>query len=379
MAAPSTAYDTRFLKRKITPVENFQIAKLLSEYVDYATAKTVFHLDKLLKLKNVSTSEFLFIGCIDEGSDNETFHATARKGGTKFRGYIALLDAGLNCKPERPMFFATGGISTSINVLDNSISLYASFKSAYYAATTAQVAAAESLNLDVNETVSVGSCAENTTLTLTNVLLLFSTLIFSVGKQYTLTLKAENSEGSINSVSALLLSPAPAAVNLRFGSTLNAAIASQSASTVYISRTLKNVASTSGLILFANPQATSYAPTGYYVSIQANELGRYAFYRVTSSAGQVTEVGEIVSRHADEYSYFSAISKADALSHSAQSIMLYYTVMQTPVGSDFEQRSYYQGTFADSALAVQGYYVKADRATSIVIDASGVAWVLIEN
>lgn len=379
MSAPASSYDLRLLKRKTSPAENFKIAKLLSGYVDYYTAKTLFHLDKILQLKDVNTSELMFIGCVFEGGSNEAFHATARKGNTKIRGHVVLLDAGLNCKPERPLFVVTGGIGTSINVLNNSISLYASFKSAYYDATSAQITIAESSNLNIYESFELGSCAEKETLTLSGVILLIESIIFTVGKQYALSLKAENSEGSINSVSALLLSPVPAAVNLRFGSTLNAAIASQSASTVYISRTLKNVVSSSGLVLFADLQATTYAPTGYYVSIQANELGRYPFYRVTSLSGQVTEVGEIVSRHADEYYYFSSVSKVDALSRPAQSITLYYTVLQTPVGSDFEQRKYYQGTFADSPLAAQGYYVKADRVTTLTVDESGIAWVLIEN
>lgn len=379
MSAPASSYDLRLLKRKTSPSENFQIAKLLSGYADYTSAKTLFHLDKVLQIKDVNTSELLFVGCVFEGGSNEVFHAVARKGNTKFRGYTALLDAGLNCKPERPTFIVTGGISTAINVLNNSVSLYASFKSAFYDSTAAQITIAESSNLNIYESFSLGSCAEKETLSITGVILLIESIIFTVGKQYALTLKSENSEGAINSASALLLSPAPAAVNLRYGSTLDAAIASQSASTVYISRTLKSVTSSSGLILFADLQASTYAPTGYYVSIEANELGRYPFYRVTTASGLVTEVGEIVSRHADEYFYFSSVSEADALSHAAQSIMLYYTVLQTPVGSDFEQRKYYQGTFADSSLAAQGHYVKADRVTSITVDESGIAWVLIEN
>lgn len=377
MSAPSISYDTRLLKRKTTPIESFQIAKLLSEYVDYATVKTIFHLDKVLKLKKVSTSEMLFVGCIAEGGDNETFHATARKGNTKFRGYVALLDAGLNCKPDTPTFIVTGGISTSINVINNSVSLYALFKSAYYGATNAQVTVAELLNLNVSESAVCGSVAENETLTVSGVIILIESIIFTVGKQYTLSLKSENPEGSAYS-SSLLLSPSPAAVNLRFGSTLNAALASQSASTVYISRTLKNATSSSGVVFFTNVLATTYAPTGYYVSIQANELGRYPFYRVTTSTGQVTEVGEIVSRHADEYFYFSSVSEADALSRSAQSVMLYYTVMQTPVGSDFEQRRYYEGTFVDSQIAPAGYYVKSDRSTSIYVGSDGTSWVLTD-
>lgn len=377
MSATSSSYDSRLFKRKTSPAESFQVAKLLTGYIDYSTAKTLFHLDKILPMKDISTSELLFIGLVFPGGSNEAFHATARRGNTKIQGHYAMLDAGLNCKPERPAFFTTGGISTSINVLNNSVSLYATFKSAFYDATSAQMTIADSSNLNVYESSELGSCAERETLALSGVMLLIESLIFTVGKQYALTLKAENSEGSINSISALLLSPAPAAVNFRFGYSLDAAIASQSASTVYISRTLKNVTSSSGLLLFANLQASSYAQTGYYVSVEANELGRYPFYRVTTSSGQVTEVGEIVSRHADEYYYFSSVSKADALSHSPQSILLYYTIMQTPVGSDFEQRRYYQGTFADSSLAAQGYYVKADRQTSITVDASGVAWVLI--
>ena len=377
MSAPASSYDLRLLKRKTSPSESFQIAKLLTGYADYASAKTFFHLDKILQLKDVNTSESLFVGLIFPGGTNEAFHAVARKGNTKFRGYVALLDAGLNCKPERPVFAVTGGFSTSIIVLYNSVSLYASFKSAFYDSTAAQITIAESSNLNIYESVSVGSCAEKETLTLSGVVLLIESIIFTVGKQYSLTLKAENTEGVTNSVSALQLSPAPAAVNLRYGSTLNAAIASQGASTVYISRTLKNVVSFSGLVLFANLQATTYAPTGYYVSIEANELGRYPFYRVTTASGLVTEVGEIVSRHADEYFYFSSVSEADALSHAAQGIMLYYTVLQTPVGSDFEQRKYYQGTFANSPIAAQGYYVKADRVTSITVDSAGKAWVLI--
>lgn len=376
MSAPASSYDLRLLKRKTSPAENFQIAKLLSAYIDYSTAKTLFHLDKILPMKDVSTLGLLFVGLVFPGGSNEAFHAVARKGNTKIQGHYALLDAGLNCKPERPTFFTTGGISTSINVLDNSILLYASFKSAYYDSTTAQITAAESLNLNINETLALGSCDANDTLTLTNALLLFPTIIFTVGKQYAITLKAENTEGVTNSVSALQLSPAPAAVNMKFGSTINAAIAAQSAGTVYISRTLKNVTSSSGLVFYANLQASSYVSTGYYLSIVANELGRYPYYRVTTT-GQVTEVGEVVSRHHDVYYYYSAISAGNAIQGSPVERILYYEVEITPPGSDFEYRTYFDGPFASSNYAAQGYYVKADRTTDLYVGASGSAQVFV--
>lgn len=379
MAAPVEAYDTRLLKRKTSPTENIQIANILSGYADYTAAKNLFHLDKVLQFKDISTLQQLFVGLIFPGGNNEIYH-TARLGNTKFRGYIVLLDAGLNCKAEKPAFQTQEGISSKLNVIDNSISLRAWFKSSYYNATTAHsidIANSEDLNAVIS--TALGTIAANTEKIYSgDIITVPDTMILYVGETYVLTLKATNEEGTITS-STLSLSPVPAAVNLKFGSTLDAAIAASGASTVYINRRISDAEAADGVILYSNVEASAYAGAGYYVSTTADSAGRYKYYRITGSAGAVSEIGEIVSRHQDAYHYYSAISAADAISYSPVERILYYEVDITPPGSDFENRTYFAGPLVSSSYAAEGYYVKSDRTTSIDIGADGEALVLIEN
>ncbi len=379
MAAPVEAYDTRLLKRKTSPTENIQIANILSGYADYTAAKNLFHLDKVLQFKDISTLQQLFVGLIFPGGNNEIYH-TARLGNTKFRGYIVLLDAGLNCKAEKPAFQTQEGISSKLNVIDNSISLRAWFKSSYYNATTAHsidIANSEDLNAVIS--TALGTIAANTEKIYSgDIITVPDTMILYVGETYVLTLKATNEEGTITS-STLSLSPVPAAVNLKFGSTLDAAIAASGASTVYINRRISDAEAADGVILYSNVEASAYAGAGYYVSTTADSAGRSKYYRITGSAGAVSEIGEIVSRHQDAYHYYSAISAADAISYSPVERILYYEVDITPPGSDFENRTYFAGPLVSSSYAAEGYYVKSDRTTSIDIGADGEALVLIEN
>lgn len=96
MGATSSEYDTRLLKRKTYPAEDFQIAKLLSAYTDYATAKELFYLDILVRLKDIATNEYFFVGCVTTGGENASYHKSTRIGATKASGDNTLLDAGLN-------------------------------------------------------------------------------------------------------------------------------------------------------------------------------------------------------------------------------------------------------------------------------------------
>lgn len=379
MSAPTSAYDTRLLKRKTSPAENVQLAKIISEYADYTAAKSLFHLDKVLKPKDISTLQQFFVGLVFPGGSNEIYH-TSRLGNTKYRGYKVILDAGLNCKAEKPLFQTQGGIASKLNVLDNSILLRAWFKSSFYNDTTGHtVNIADSLNLNNVISTLLGTIAANVSKTYSgDIIPIPATMIFYVGKTYVITLTATNSEGSITSES-LSLMPAAAAVNLKYGSTLDAAIVSQSASTVYINRRISDAIASSGVIFFGNSDATTYASAAYYLSPTANEYGRYKYYRVTGSYGSVTEIGEIVSRHQDIYHYYSTISDGDAISYSPVERVLYYEVEITPPDSDFENRTYFSGSFADSQHAPQGYYVKADRSTSIYVGSDGSAMVFVGN
>lgn len=380
MSAPAEAYDTKLLKRKTSPTENIQLANILSGYADYTAAKNLFHLDKVLQFKDISTLQQLFVGLIFPGGTNEAFHAVARKGSTKFRGYVALLDAGLNCKAEKPLFLTQEGISSKLNVIDNSISLRAWFKSSFYNDTTSHtVDVAESENLNIVISTSLGTIAANASKTYSgDVFLIPATMIFYVGRAYVITLTATNEEGSITS-STLSLSPVPAAVNLKYGSTLDAAIATSAASTVYINRRISDAEAADGVIFYSNAEASAYAGAGYYVSTTADSAGRYKYYRITGSAGAVSEIGEIVSRHQDVYHYYSSISAADAISYSPAERILYYEVGITPPDSDFENRTYFAGPLVSSSYAAEGYYVKSDRTTSIDVGADGEALVLREN
>ena len=379
MAVPNEAYQTYSLRDTVSGTQRqvFKFAKLTSPYSTVADAKTLFKLDGVI---NEGTSSF--IGYVEKNSANYIFHSPLRMDSYLFGdSHILLTDGGLNRMADKPVFQVQTGNSTTINVITNSIFLRALFNSSYYNVTTAHyidVAESENLNVTVS-TDSLGTINQNTSKQYTgDEIIVPDDMIFYVGKTYPITLRAVNEEGAISS-SVLSLSPAPGAVNLKFGSTLDAAIASQAASTVYINRRITDAEDSSdGVVFYSNLEATGYVSTGYYLSVAADELGHYKYYRVTNSSGRVTEINSIVSRHQDVYYYYSAISAADAISgHSPSEIVLYYKVEITPPDSDFENRTYFNGTFVDSGYATQGYYVKEDRTTSIYVGANGSAEVLI--
>lgn len=379
MAVPNEAYQTYSLRDTVSGTQRqvFKFAKLTSPYSTVADAKALFKLDGVI---NEGTSSF--IGYVEKNSVNYGFHSPLRMDSYLFGdSHILLTDGGLNRMADKPVFQVQTGSSTTINVIKNSIFLRALFSSSYYNVTTAHyidVAESENLNVTVS-TDSLGTINQNTSKQYTgDEVIIPDDMIFYVGKTYPIILRAVNEEGAISS-SVLSLSPAPGAVNLRFGSTLDAAIASQAASTVYINRRITDAeTSADGVVFYSNLEATGYVSTGYYLSIVANELGYYKYYRVTNSSGQVTEINSIVSRHQDIYYYYSAISAADAISgHSPSEIVLYYKVEITPPDSDFENRTYFVSSFVDAAYAAPGYYVKEDRTTSIQIGVNGSTEVLI--
>ena len=353
MAVPTDAYQTYSLRDTVSGTQRqvFKFAKLTSPYPTVADAKTLFKLDGVI---NEGTSSF--IGYVEKNSTNYAYHSPVRMDSYLFGdSHILLTDGGLNRKADIPIFQTQTGNSTTINVINNSILLRAFFNSSYYNVISSHyidISNSENLNIVIS-TDDLGVISQNSSKQYTGEeIYVPDTMIFYVGETYVLILRAVNSEGEISS-STLSLSPSPGAVNLKFGSTLDAAIASTAASTVYVNRRITDAEDSSdGVVFYSNLEATGYVSTGYYLSIVADELGHYKYYRVTNSSGRVTEINSIVSRHQDVYYYYSAISEADAISgHSPSEIVLYYKVEITPPNSDFENRTYFNGTFVDSGYA----------------------------
>ena len=110
MAAPSSAYNTKVLKRKsgATLIEDIQMAKLLSEYGGVSGAKSKFYLDFVQKCVDNSSSEIYFIGIVDTTGANAPYHATARLGGIVSGTKKYLKDAGLNTKAPSDIATTTG-------------------------------------------------------------------------------------------------------------------------------------------------------------------------------------------------------------------------------------------------------------------------------
>lgn len=378
MAVPNEAYQTYSLRDTVSGTQRqvFKFAKLTSPYSTVADAKALFKLDGVI---NEGTSSF--IGYVEKNSANYIFHSTLRMDSYLFGdSHILLTDGGLNRMADKPVFQVQTGSSTTINVINNSIFLRALFNSSYYNDTTAHyidVAESENLNVTVS-TDSLGTINQNASKQYTGEeVIIPDDMIFYVGKTYPIILRAVNEEGAISS-SVLSLSPAPGAVNLKYGSTLDSAIASQAASTVYINRRITDAIVSDGVVFYGSYDASTYAQSAYYLSIVADVFGHYKFYRVTGTEGAVTEINSIVSRHQDVYHYYSPISSADAISQAEPSaIILYYKVEITHPDSDFENRTYFVSSFVDAAYAPQGYYVKEDRTTSIYIGVKGSAEVLI--
>lgn len=393
MAAPLSAYKgiINTIQLNSSAVQHY-VALLLSSYCSagataaerIAQLKSLFHLDHIEFLSMLDSGNVIecFVGYVIEGGANASYHnLMARKGKigaiNTIETYVMLNDAGLNCKPQKPSFRVTGGVSTVINVAANTIILQALFSSSYYNDTTSSLLdVAESENPENVEQISLGSFDKNTSVTHAGTIVQVpASLIMTVGLSYVLKLRAINEEGNIVS-DQLTLSPSPAPVNLKFGSTLDAAIATASASTVYMSRRMSDAVAADNLKLYSNLAATLFASSGYYLSITAEANGTYRYYRIVGTAGLVTEINAIVNRQQDVYHYYSSVSPEAAIQSSSLQRILYYKVLQTPSGSDFEQRRYYAGTLADSAYATQGYYVKEDRETSIYVDSDGTSWVL---
>ncbi len=377
MSVPSSAYDVKAFS-DLTTSKDYLFAKLLSEYGGWTGVKAKFYLDGVLE--GNEGGQIYFIGFVDPNGTNKDIHKSERVGDV-WSEISLLLDAGLNCKPEIPVFQTQSGNATKINVLNNAISVRALFKSSYYNDTTGcYVDVAESEHLGTVVTSSnLGTISQNSSFTFTGEeAIVPDSMILFVGKTYVLTLRAANSEGDRISSSNLSLSPAPGAVNFKFGTTLDLAIAASAAGTVYVNRRITDAEDSSdGVVFYSNLEATLYPSTGYYLSLVANELGHYKFYRVTNSEGRVTEINKIVSRHQDIYYYYSVVSAGDAIQNAPSQITLYYKVEITPPDSDFENRTYYVSSFVDAAYAAQGYYVKEDRTTVLYVGANGAAEVLV--
>lgn len=357
-------------------IESLKISKI----------KQLFKIDGFHLIAD-SSGKMGFIGFCDINGENIAFHNLSRisnitvpyGGNNSF--FVILNDAGLNRLADSPIFMVHTGVSTRINVLNNSIFVHAFFKSAFWNDTiSTHIVAADSVHLESpQDSANLGSISNNNSLELNEVeTIIPDTLIFRVGKTYIISLKAVNSEGSRYSTSYLSLSPAPGAVTFRYGTQLADAIASVTAGTVYVNRKISNAIVSDDIIFFSNLSATSFVATGYYLSLIVDENGYQKYFRVTTATGNVTEIGNIVaSRHQDIYYYFSTISAANAIAQAASQRILYYQVLTTPAGSDFENRRYYNGPFDTSVIAAQGYYVKADRSTVIYVGANGESSVLV--
>lgn len=393
MAAPLSAYKgiINTIQLNSSAVQHYVALLLSSYYSAGATAaeriaqlKSLFHLDHIESISLIESGNTVecFVGYVVESGANAIYHNLATRKGkigaiNTVHTYTVLNDSGLNCKPEKPLFRVVSGLSTVINVAENTIILQAILSSSYYNDTTSSVLeVAESGHVDDVEQIELGSFLKNTSVTHASTSVQVpASLIMTVGLSYVLKLRAINEEGNIVS-DQLTLSPSPAPVNLKFGSTLDAAIATASASTVYMSRRMSDAVAADNLKLYSNLAATLFASSGYYLSITAEANGTYRYYRIVGTAGLVTEINAIVNRQQDVYHYYSSVSPETAIQSSSLQRILYYKVLQTPSGSDFEQRRYYAGTLADSVYAAQGYYVKEDRETSIYVDSDGTSWVL---
>lgn len=374
MAVPSEAYQIYSLKDIIegSVRQDFKFAKFTSPYTTLEEAKTLFRLDGAI-LEGTSS----FIGYVNINSENSAYHSTDRTDIYIFSNKKLLTDAGLNRKAEKPVFKTISTISTSLDVSDNSVYIVGEFYSPYYNEITKKLKLANSDNLNVVSEVNLGNLVQNTTQTVNNGhFMLPDDIIINSENTYVLNLVSSTSEGDSVSTS-LSITPLPKYKDFHYGTTLDLAIAATGGTGVYINRRLSDAVVADVVIFYAEEDKSSYANTGYYLSIDADTSGNYKFFRVTTSEGRVTEINAIVSRHQDVYYYYSAISKADAISgHSPSEIVLYYKVEITPPDSDFENRTYYVSSFADAAYAAQGYYVKEDRETSIYVGENGEASVL---
>lgn len=374
MAAPSNLYSTKnfkLIKSTDSKVHNMAIRSLFP--VTNEELKDRFKLD--YKMNLISLIEDCFIGAVIQGGENATYHNVNRYG-IVFENLIILKDAGLNIKPYKPMFVTHSGLSTKIQLLTNSILLRATAQSTEYANTEIYLKAADSQNLNIYEENYISTLVADDIITFYGDNISFDSLYFRYGKTYILTVKSTNEEGDTYS-EYLSLSPMPEAVSFKYGVTLDLAISTSAASTSYVNRMISNAVVSDNIIFYANGNATEYSITGYYLSIEADTYGNYKFFNVTTEIGQVTTINSIVSRHQDEYYYYSPVSVAEAITNSPSQIYLYYKVEITPTGSDFEKRTYFVSSFADANYAAQGYYVKENRTTSIYIDTNGVCYVFL--
>ena len=377
MAVPNEAYQTYSLRDTVSGTQRqvFKFAKLTSPYSTVADAKALFKLDGVI---NEGTSSF--IGYVEKNSANYIFHSPLRMDSYLFGdSHILLTDSGLNRKAEKPVFRTISTISTHLDVSDNSVYVVGDFTSPYYNDVTMYLDLANSNNLSIVSRTNLGTLSQNGTDTINNEhFILSDDIVINSESTYALNLISYTTEGETSST-ALSISPLPKYKNFHFGTTLDLAIAATAGTGVYINRRLSDAVVADVVIFYANENKSSYAGTGYYLSIDVDQYGYRKFFRVTTSEGRVTEIDNIVAaRHQDIYYYYSAISAADAISgHSPSEIVLYYKVEITPPGSDFENRTYYISAFATALYAAQGYYVKEDRTTSIYVGANGSAEVLI--
>ncbi len=373
MAVPSEAYQIYFLRDTVDGNlrQTFKFAKFTSPYTTLDEAKTLFRLDGAI-LEGTSS----FIGYVNVNSENSAYHSTDKTDIYIFSNNKLLIDAGLNRKAEKPVFKTISTISTSLDVSDNSVYIVGEFYSPYYNEITKKLKLANSDNLNVVSEVNLGNLAQNTTQTVNNEhFMLPDDIIINSEHTYVLNLISSTSEGNSSSTS-LSITPLPKYKDFHYGTTLDLAIAVTGGTGVYINRRLSDAVVADVVIFYAEEDKSSYANTGYYLSIDADVNGHYKFFRVTTNEGRVTEINSIVSRHQDIYYYYSPISAGDAIQDAPSQIVLYYKVEITPPDSDFENRTYYVSSFADAAYAAQGYYVKEDRETSIYIGENGKASVL---
>lgn len=377
MAAPVEAYGANILKRVTIPSENIQMAKLLLEYGTDSNIKSLFHLDSLTKGRNISTGELTFSGRVSSGGVNSEYHKSTRIGITEIKGQNVLLDGGLNCKPEIPVFQDQEGSVTVGDVILNQILLRALLKSSYYNTTTGYTLSIEDVLVPtINQEIEFeGFAAAGEVLYTGDSIILEDRVMLTAKRQYDITLSITNEEGT--SSSSLRITIVPGLVQLKFGATLDAAIAG-TLTDVYVSQKISNANSGDGVVFYSNLAATEYSSVGYYVSTTPNLSGNYSYYRVTDSIGSVTEIGEYVNRYVDTYYYYSSVSVEEALLGTYVQRVLWYEILIPGDGEQLEKRQYYTSRSANAPYVASGFYVKADQTTSLEVLANGIAWVDIE-
>jgi hypothetical protein len=360
-----------------------------SDGIKVQKIKNLFKLDVVDFVK--LGAEFGFLGRVEitnAGVPNSVFSGfhkntrfagipEARNVGGVIKYYDLLNDSGLNCKPEIPVFENQEGAGTIGDVVFNKILLRALFKSSFYNITTMHTLYINDVSATtIDQEVELGGIATGAEKRyIGDSIVLEDRVMLTANKLYDIILRITNSEGTSES-SSLRISIQPGLVQLKFGATLDAAIAG-TLTDVYISQKISSANSEDGVVFYSNLIMTEYSSLGYYVSTTPNASGRYSYYRVTDSVGSVTEIGEYVDRYVDTYYYYSSVGVTEALQSSYVQRTLWYEILIIGGEGQLEKRQYYTSRAANAAYVASGFYVKSDQTTSLEVLADGIAWVII--